>query len=98
MACVNVLERVVSPMALLSRLGGPRPLLRQGGVLLLATTHQWSPEVSDKKLWLPDLQALQSALGPGYELLKEAELPFLLRDNERSYTLRVSHATVWRRT
>lgn len=120
-ACINLLERIVSPKAPLGRLGGERPLLRHGGLLLLACTHQWSGAVADRQLWLggraahqgdctsggrpahqggctpPPAQAVQGALGPGFELVSEAELPLVQRSNARKYTVMVVHTSVWRR-
>ncbi|GAB4818144.1 hypothetical protein N2152v2_005190 [Parachlorella kessleri] len=102
------LERMPSPKALLGRLSGNRGLLRRGGLLLVTSTYAWSSEVADKQLWLGGIrdaagsvvrgkEALAQALGPHFELVQEAELPYVLRQGERRYQLQAVHATLWRR-
>lgn len=41
--------------------------------------------------------ALAGALGSEFELVQEAELPYVLRQGERCYQLHAAHATLWRR-
>ena len=48
----NLLERTASPKAPLGRALGQAPLVRVGGLLLVASTFGWEEDVADKKLWL----------------------------------------------
>ena len=44
------------------------------------------------------MDALAAALGPDFQLLREADLPYLLRQaGGRRFALQVPQATVWRR-
>lgn len=49
---VNLLERCASPKTPLGRALGQAPLVRVGGLILVASTFGWEENVADKKLWL----------------------------------------------
>ena len=48
----NLLERTASPKAPLGRAVGQAPLVRVGGLILVASTFSWEEDIADKKLWL----------------------------------------------
>ncbi|MEM7245418.1 MAG: 5-histidylcysteine sulfoxide synthase [Acidobacteriota bacterium] len=48
----NLLCRVPSPRAVLSRFGGPRGLVKEGGFLALATPWTWMADFSPRGAWL----------------------------------------------
>lgn len=48
----RVLECSPSPKGLLARMQGPRALLKEGGVLVVASTWEWNVRKSDKQVWL----------------------------------------------
>lgn len=48
----NVLERIASPKAPLTRMGGPCPIVKEGGVVVVASTCDWKEKVSSSQLWL----------------------------------------------
>lgn len=103
----NLLCRVPSPKAVLGRLGGPRGLVRPGGVLVLTTPFTWMEEFTLKDVWLGGFyrdgvaqwskDALRRELDPEFELLEATEVPLIIREHRRKFQLIVSHATVWRR-
>lgn len=103
----NLLCRVPSPKAVLSRLGGPRGLVRPGGALVLTTPFTWMEEFTPREVWLGGFardgqprwseEGLVEALAPEFDLLASKALPLLIREHSRKFQLIVSHATVWRR-
>lgn len=52
-AFVNTcLEKIPSPKSCLGRMGGEKAMVASGGLLMVASTADWSSDVLDKKLWL----------------------------------------------
>jgi 5-histidylcysteine sulfoxide synthase len=95
-----VLESLPAPRSCLGRLGGPRGVVRPGGLALVACAHAWSEERTPREAWLPaDAAAVGDALGAAeFTLVAEAELPALHREDARRFEVRLVHATLWRRT
>ena len=104
----NLLCRLPSPKALLGRLGGPRGLVRPGGLLALFSPYSWLEQFTPPDAWLGgclrDGQPVSSAaalkallVAEGFELLREDEEPLLIREHARKYQYIVSHALLWRR-
>jgi 5-histidylcysteine sulfoxide synthase/putative 4-mercaptohistidine N1-methyltranferase len=103
----NVIDRVPSPKALLSRLTGARGLVRPGGVLVIASAFDWCEEFTPKDLWLggfiKDKQAVISSqelsqlLAPDFTHLETTELPLIMRQNNRSYRYTDITIMVWKR-
>lgn len=104
----GVLEKIPSPKGPLGRLGGPRGLVKKGGLVLLTASFCWSERTSASQLWLggtTDSQGkavrsrdgLAEALGPDFELVSEADLPQATRTCERMFSVAVMHASLWRR-
>lgn len=48
----NILERVASPKAPLHRMGGPCPVVKEGGAVVVSSTCDWKEKVSSSQLWL----------------------------------------------
>lgn len=48
----HILEQIASPKALLVRMGGPRGIVKKGGLLVIACTGDWDSKVVPKQLWL----------------------------------------------
>ncbi|KAK9808976.1 hypothetical protein WJX72_007328 [[Myrmecia] bisecta] len=105
---LNLLERLPSPKGPLGRMAGPRGLVRPGGLLMVTSTYDWSHKVSDPQLWLGGYRdasgavvdsaaSLKAFLRDEFELVSEADMPLLLRRNQRKFEVQVSHATIWRR-
>ena len=104
----NLLCRLPSPKALLGRLGGPRGLVKPGGLLAIFSPYSWLEAFTPPEAWLggyeQDGQPVTSAaaLGKfltaeGFELLREADVPLVIREHARKYQYIVTHALLWRR-
>ena len=97
----NLLCRLSDPRALLGHLPD---LVRSGGQLLLATPFSWLEEFTSSDKWvggrendLGSVEALKATLLPAFQLEKEVDLPFLLREHERKFQYGISLGTRWRR-
>lgn len=104
----NLLCRLPSPKALLGRLGGPRGLVKPGGLLAIFSPYSWLEPFTPPEAWLGgyerDGEPVRSAtaLGDflaaeGFERLREADVPLIIREHARKYQYIVTHATLWRR-
>lgn len=106
---VNLLERTASPRAPLGRLVGQAPLVKLGGLLLIASTFNWQESVSDRKLWLggfedpkngrpvDSVSGLESFLATRYKLLESMDMPYIVRKSSRSFEMNASHVAVFQR-
>lgn len=104
----GVLEKIPSPKAPLGRMGGPRGLVKKGGLLLVSSTYCWSERTAASQLWLGGTtdadgnpvrsrDGLAAVLGEEFELMSETELPCALRSCERMYSVSIQHCSLWRR-
>lgn len=103
----NLLCRLPSPMAFLSRLGGMRGLVRRGGVVMFASPFSWSEEYTNKSAWLGgrqndggevwSAQGLTAALGDEFELVHREDMPFMICEHRCKCEYVGSDVTVWRR-
>jgi len=103
----NLLCRLPSPRALLGRVGGPRGLVRPGGLLVVASPYTWTVEHTPREVWLGGVErdgqpitsseTLRSILAEEFELLHEDDMPFLYREHARKFSYVVSHAMVFQR-
>lgn len=104
----NLLCRLPSPGALLSRLGGPRGLVKPGGIVVFASPFSWMESFTPKDAWLGgrlrsdaeprwSCDGLAEALGDEFELVHREDLPFMIREHRRKFEYVVSDLTVWRR-
>ncbi len=104
----NLLCRLPSPKALLGRLGGPRGLVKPGGLLAIFSPYSWLESFTPPEAWLGgcerDGKPVKSAVAlgeflraEGFELLREADEPLVIREHARKYQYIVAHATLWRR-
>ena len=104
----NLLCRLPSPKALLGRLGGPLGLVKPGGLLAIFSPYSWLEPFTPPEAWLGGYERdgnpihSAAALGEfltaeGFELLREADAPLVIREHARKYQYIVTHATLWRR-
>ncbi|NMG76074.1 5-histidylcysteine sulfoxide synthase [Aromatoleum diolicum] len=104
----NLLCRLPSPKSLLGRLGGPRGLVRTGGVVAIFSPYTWLEQFTPRGAWLGgyegrdgpvhSAQTLRTVLtAEGFELRREAEFPLLIREHARKYQYIVTHAMLWQR-
>jgi putative 4-mercaptohistidine N1-methyltranferase len=92
----NLLCRLSEPRLLLSRF---RELVRSGGELVLATPCTWLEQFTPRENWPPGrtLEWLKENLSEDFELVKETEEPFLIRETARKFQWTRSMVTVWER-
>jgi putative 4-mercaptohistidine N1-methyltranferase len=104
----NLLCRLPSPKALLGRLGGPRGLVKPGGLLAIFSPYSWLESFTPPEAWLGGYErdgnpvtsaaALAEFLrAESFELLREADEPLVIREHARKFQYIVTHATLWRR-
>lgn len=92
----NLLCRLSDPERLLKRLPD---LVKVGGELVLATPCTWLAEFTPAVNWpeADTLSWLKAQLGGSFELMKEVDEPFLIRETARKFQWTRSLVTVWRR-
>lgn len=101
----NLLCRLPSPMSCLSRLSGPRGIVRRGGLVVLTTPFTWMENFTPKQLWfggqkddpLSSEESLIERMSSEFELLEKFDMPLLIREHQRKYQLISAMASVWRR-
>lgn len=104
----NLLCRLPSPKSLLGRLGGPRGLVKPGGLLAIFSPYSWLESFTPYEAWLGgyeregrpihSAQALEEYLrAEGFERLREMDTPLIIREHARKYQYIVTHASLWQR-
>lgn len=101
----NLLCRLPSPMSCLSRMSGPRGIVRKGGLLVLTTPFTWMENFTPKELWFggqanadkSSEESLMQRMEADFELLEKFDMPLLIREHQRKYQLISALASVWRR-
>jgi SAM-dependent methyltransferase len=90
----NLLCRLAEPRRFLERLPG---LVKPGGQLVLATPCSWSLEFTpeDHQPQGATLGWLHEQLDNDFELEREIELPFVIRDHGRKFQVSTSQTSVW---
>lgn len=92
----NLICRLPEPLRLLARLPD---LVVPGGELVLATPATWLQEFTPSSHW-PGARTrdwLVEQLGDSFELTKELEEPFLIRETARKFQWSRSLVTVWKK-
>lgn len=104
----NLLCRLPSPKSLLGRLGGPRGLVRVGGLVALFSPYSWLEQFTPREAWLggfekdgrpvKSAEALKAFLrDEGFVLRREEEVPLVIREHARKYQFIVTHGMLWQR-
>ena len=98
----NLMCRLPDPAACLKQFTGADSVLREGGVLVLASPNSWMEQYTPAEQFLDgaDSEATLARLAellPGFELIHQADLPFMIREHRRKYEYIVSQISVWRR-
>ncbi len=103
----NLLCRLPSPRACLERMGGPRGIVRPGGLLIIASPYTWMEPFTPKGVWLGgferdsvavrSIDGLHAHLDSEFDLVDEREMPLVIREHARKFQYIVSHATTWKR-
>lgn len=92
----NLICRLPEPLKLLRRLPG---LVKPGGELVLATPATWLADFTPPENWPKGCtrEWLIENLSKDFELVREAEEPFLIRETARKFQWSRSLVTVWNR-
>ena len=92
----NLICRLPFPTKLLTRLPS---LLHTGGELVLATPCTWLDEYTpnDQQPDGDTFDWLQQQLAPSFDLMKQTNEPFLIRETARKFQWTVSMVTVWKK-
>jgi putative 4-mercaptohistidine N1-methyltranferase len=92
----NLICRLTNPLLFLERLPG---LVRPGGELILTTPCTWLEEFTPTDRWPRGrtFDWLQSILSPHFELVRQHDLPFLIREHARKFQWSVALGTLWKR-
>jgi putative 4-mercaptohistidine N1-methyltranferase len=100
----NLLDRLPDPRRCLAQLPA---LVNKGGQLVIASPFTWLAEYTPVENWLGGFEragqpldsftTLREILAPDFELEREFDLPFLIREHARKFQWSVSHAGRWRR-
>jgi len=92
----NLICRLPEPQRLLKALP---TLVRPGGELVLATPCTWLEEFTPRENWPESgtFDMLKAALEPHFELVTQADEPFLIRETARKFQWTQSLVSVWRR-
>lgn len=92
----NLLCRLTEPRLLLDRLP---ELVGAGGELVIATPCTWLEEFTPPQHWPQHgtLAWLKDSLHSSFDLVKQADEPFLIRETARKFQWTTSLVTVWRR-
>lgn len=92
----NLICRLPEPKRLLDRLPA---LVGPGGELVLATPCTWLEEFTPPDRWPVGgtMEWLKSQLAPSFTLVREVDVPFLIRETARKFQWTTSLVTVWKR-
>jgi putative 4-mercaptohistidine N1-methyltranferase len=106
LAC-NLLCRLPEPCAFLRSLPG---LVTEGGVAVLVSPYSWLEQCTPKENWIGgtidetgkatrsfDVLKTEMERNGHFELVKDGDMPFLIREHARKFQWGCSHLTVWRR-
>ncbi len=95
----NLICRLPDPLKLITRF---RDLVREDGLLVLATPFTWLEEFTPRENWLGSekqsgFDALGELLDADFDLLSATDEPFLIRETARKYQFTYSKLSVWKR-
>ncbi|EDQ93086.1 uncharacterized protein MONBRDRAFT_31008 [Monosiga brevicollis MX1] len=97
----NLLCRLPDPVACLERM---QHLVKPGGILVTTSPFSWLDQFTERTQWLGGYDGKESrdklvevVTNAGFELVKEGDMPFLIREHRRKYQLVFPHLAVFRR-
>lgn len=104
----NLLCRLVSPSACLSRMWGSRGIVRPGGLLVTVSPYTWMEKFTPPDVWLGGYKdengnlcysedGLKKMLGDHFDLKASFDVPLIIREHRRKYQYIVSQAMIWQR-
>ncbi|HBW82937.1 MAG TPA: hypothetical protein DEF79_02730 [Gammaproteobacteria bacterium] len=98
----NLLCRLSAPLQCLQQFTDSDRYMKSGGILVISSPNTWMAQYTDPAHFLDgsDSAATLAALGqclPGFELIHEEDLPFMIREHRRKYEFIVAQVSVWRK-
>ena len=98
----NLMCRLSAPAECLRQFTESDRYVKSGGILVISSPNTWMEQYTDPDNFLDgaDSEATVAALGaclPGFELLHEEDLPFMIREHRRKYEYIVAQVSVWRK-
>ena len=98
----NLLCRLGSPKDCLQQFAGSDRYVRSGGILVIASPNTWMSDFTPEEEFLdgPDSEATLKAVDaclPGFTLLHNEDVPFMIREHRRKYEYIISQVSVWRK-
>jgi len=92
----NLICRLPEPKRFLDRLPS---LLNDGGIVVLATPCTWLEEFTPPENFPQGrtLDWLKQEMGANFDLVKETNEPFLIRETARKFQWSVSQVTIWKK-
>ncbi len=104
----NLLCRLPSPQSCLSRMWGPRGIVKIGGLLLIVSPYTWMEEFTPREVWLGGFigenggeclseDGIKNLLSENFELLHQEDMPLIIREHRRKFQYIVSQAMLWQR-
>ncbi len=98
----NLMCRLSAPAQCLQQFTESDRYLKSGGILVISSPNTWMAQYTDPANFLDGADSAETlaALGeclPGFELLHEEDLPFMIREHRRKYEYIVAQVSVWRK-
>jgi putative 4-mercaptohistidine N1-methyltranferase len=98
----NLIDRVDNPAKCLAQLAG---LLKPGGQLIITSPYTWLTGYTPRENWLggflrdgqpvQTFHTLKKILAPHFDLSRQRDLSFVIREHARKYQLGFAEATLW---
>ena len=95
---LNLIDRVPDPARCLLDLA---QRLNPGAQLIVASPYTWLEEYTPRNKWLgghgeeSSFEALKRLLSTHFELKKQMQIPFLIREHSRKYQWSMAEGTAW---
>jgi 5-histidylcysteine sulfoxide synthase/putative 4-mercaptohistidine N1-methyltranferase len=98
----NLLCRLSNPEQCLQQFVQSHKFLKPGGILVIASPNTWMEEYTPQEKFLDGAnnEGTLAAIGkqlPGFELLHDEDLPFMIREHRRKYEYIISQVSVWKK-
>ena len=99
---LNLIEQLNNPALFLSAIGAR---IKPGGWLALTSTYAWQAALTPEAQWLggkkidgeslTTLEGLKMHLTPTFELVGVEDIPFILRETDRTFQHAVAEMSIW---
>ena len=98
----NLLCRLTHPENCLRQFVDSDKYIKSGGILVIASPNTWMEQYTPPESFLDgeDSDATLAAIGlllPGFELIHQEDIPFMIREHRRKYEYIISQGSVWKK-